>query len=436
MNAHTSTLGFNIRTGAFIVIAAITGFSAQRADARSDNRVREEARLVATVNGPLGASGDIEVERRRNRLEFKVQIEDVAVGSYDLFVDDVLRGVIDAAAVPGGVEGELEFRNPAKRGKLPLDFDPVGASIDVRLGGVTILSGVGPDLIVPDGQTQSGEFQKQKIKAFLFATDEFPPARGTMKLNSSKKKARLIVEATMLPRGDYDVLFDGIAVGSLSSNGKKGKVKFSTAPGGSDLPMGFDPVNTLVQIVQGSVVFLDGGLEGDPIGGGMSIAGVAETDLAPTADAPGASGDARFRNRTDRTDFKIEIEDVPVGDYAMLVGGVENATISVVSTSSGTRGEVEFRNPAEPGKILLDFDPLGAAIQIINAGGAVVLGGEMPTSTAGSTDDDSSDDSADDSADDSSDDSADDSSNDSNNDSSDDSNDDRRRGGRGGRGGR
>lgn len=375
------------------LIAVLSAFAVlNSAQARSD-REREETRLVPTANGPLNAYGEIEIERRSNRIEFKVEIEDVAPGAYDLYVNDIHRGVLNAVPVPGGVEGELEFRDPPQPDKLPLDFDPIGSSIEIRKDEITILSGVSPSLggsMNPgngsgNSNSPASEFAKQKSEAFLYPTDIFPPARGDMKLKVSKKKAKLVIKTLALPVGVYDICFDGIPAGTITSKGRRGKgiAKFSSFPNGDDQTMSFNPVGAAVQIMQGGAVFLEGTLEGESIGGGFSNPGIAETSFAPTSITPLASGDLEYRVRPDRTEFKVEIEDVPVGTYLLLVDGVEVASFTVVNTPTGTEGEIEFRNPVEPGKSLLDFDPLGALIQITNLDGDVLLGAEFPDSPAG-----------------------------------------------------
>jgi hypothetical protein len=51
---------------------------------------------------------------------------------------------------------------------------------------------------------------------------------------------------------------------------------------------------------------------------------------------PQAKGKARFRVRDDCSeDFRVEIEDLPVGDYNLLVGGVNQGTITVTDRNGG-----------------------------------------------------------------------------------------------------
>lgn len=104
-----------------------------------------------------------------------------------------------------------------------------------------------------------------------------------------------------------------------------------------------------------------------------------EVELTSTGVYPEASGDAKLEPRADRTDFSVEIEDVPVGTYNLRIGGSQVATITVVTLMDGsTEGEAEFRQPVEPGKILLDFDPRGQMIEVLD-GSTVILETAFPS---------------------------------------------------------
>ena len=59
--------------------------------------------------------------------------------------------------------------------------------------------------------------------------------------------------------------------------------------------------------------------------------------------------------------------------YGLRVGGESVGTIQAVMRVDGTiEGELEFRNPVEPGKTLLDFDPRGQRIEVLD-GTTVIL---------------------------------------------------------------
>jgi hypothetical protein len=55
-------------------------------------------------------------------------------------------------------------------------------------------------------------------------------------------------------------------------------------------------------------------------------------------------------------------------------------TIQAVMIQDGSiQGELEFRNPVEPGKLPLDFDPRGQQIDVLD-GGTVILETLFPSS--------------------------------------------------------
>jgi len=58
--------------------------------------------------------------------------------------------------------------------------------------------------------------------------------------------------------------------------------------------------------------------------------------LAPPYKYRAASGDARLRPREDRTDFRVEIKDVPTGPYSLQVGGQTVGVIQVKTLADGS----------------------------------------------------------------------------------------------------
>ena len=91
-----------------------------------------------------------------------------------------------------------------------------------------------------------------------------------------------------------------------------------------------------------------------------------------TTAGAGSSGKAEFEISGGRTDFKVEVEDLPVGDYDLSIEGIVQGVIRVAALSGGgSKGEVEFRSPVEPGKVLLTFDPRDRLIDISNSSSAL-----------------------------------------------------------------
>ena len=103
-----------------------------------------------------------------------------------------------------------------------------------------------------------------------------------------------------------------------------------------------------------------------------------EVELTNTGVFVEASGDARLRPREDRTDFRVEIEDLPLGTYQLHVGGIKRGDIAVTLIDGEHEGEIEFdTDPDDPGEVLLDFDPRGQLIEV-SQGGTVDLSRTFP----------------------------------------------------------
>jgi len=90
-----------------------------------------------------------------------------------------------------------------------------------------------------------------------------------------------------------------------------------------------------------------------------------EAAFMNTAVLLGAKGKAEWRMNTDRVEFSVEIEDVPVGTYTLKVGGVEEGIIGAFEMHNGeVYGHIKFRDPETTGREHLDFEPRGQKIEV------------------------------------------------------------------------
>jgi len=238
-----------------------------------------------------GAEAEADFESRPNRVEFDVEIEDVPLGTYTLLVDGIERGDIQVRTVDDGTEGEIEFSSPRDDDDVLLDFDPLGALIEVLDGDDIIFSGILDPAFAPPGDDDDDDDDGQD--------DDSPP------FGNSETK----------------------------------------------------------------VYFTNTGVDTD------------------------AYGDAELEQYPGRVEFEVEIEDLDIGIYELWVGGELRAEIPVamVDDDDDTRGEVEFSDPVEAGKILLDFDPLGQLITI-EQDGVIFLSADFPSVPGTGGDDDDDDD--------------------------------------------
>ncbi|HEY5774825.1 MAG TPA: hypothetical protein VIS57_01965 [Xanthomonadales bacterium] len=106
-----------------------------------------------------------------------------------------------------------------------------------------------------------------------------------------------------------------------------------------------------------------------------------EVGLYPVADDGVGKGKAKFWERTDRSDFKVEVEGVPASEaYSVRIcADNEDPEVLVVQfdmTVIDGEGELEFRSPEIDSKLNLNFDPRGCKIELLDGEVVVLTTGE------------------------------------------------------------
>lgn len=103
-----------------------------------------------------------------------------------------------------------------------------------------------------------------------------------------------------------------------------------------------------------------------------------EVDLDNTGVLSAAEGEAEWEMNSDRVEFSVEIEDVPVGSYALKVAGDEVGIIEAFEMHNGeVYGHIKFRDPQAFGRRNLDFEPRGQKIEVFQ-GDNVILEVNFP----------------------------------------------------------
>lgn len=121
--------------------------------------------------------------------------------------------------------------------------------------------------------------------------------------------------------------------------------------------------------------------DGDDDDGDGDEDGESEVEKAfnNTGPDPDAAGEAEYEQEADRTEFKVEAEDLDAGTYEVIVADTTRGEMEVGEGDDGTEGEIEFKDPSEPGHPLLDFDPRGKHVSVAQ-GGTVYLEMGFPSS--------------------------------------------------------
>jgi hypothetical protein len=104
---------------------------------------------VAMVNS--GADADAKGKARVRQdvdcgRNFRVEIEKLPIGDYELVVGGITRGTINVQLANGEAVGHIEFdTEPDQPGELLLDFDPRGQFVEVGQGATVFLSVTAPN---------------------------------------------------------------------------------------------------------------------------------------------------------------------------------------------------------------------------------------------------------------------------------------------------
>jgi hypothetical protein len=230
---------------------------------------------------------------------------------------------------------------------------------------------------------------------FLANTGTVPGARARTRFEQRADRTDYDVELEDLPVGAYVLRVGGTARATIDvraiAGGTEGEVEFRSPVEPGKLLLDFDPRGQQVEVTQGGTVFFRSTQQGGttttpPVVTGAPPTGNATYFVRFESQNDGPQIEAELEQRADRVDFQVELEDVPVGTYQLRVGGTARGSIAVVAVPGGTRGEVEFRNPVEPGKVQLDFDPRGALIEAVR-NGTVVISATLPATPTGPADD-------------------------------------------------
>lgn len=82
---------------------------------------------------------------RKDRAKFDIRLQNVPVGDYELWVEDVFRGMISVATDPEDpamTSGMVKFDTKPEASMLPFDFEPRNRLIEIRQGEEVFFSGI------------------------------------------------------------------------------------------------------------------------------------------------------------------------------------------------------------------------------------------------------------------------------------------------------
>lgn len=131
----------------------------------------------------------------------------------------------------------------------------------------------------------------------------------------------------------------------------------------------------LVRLTQIGATTCTGGLADEVEPGSDPVTLVRQ--MTSTGLYAGAQGTLKFKLRSAEAELEVDTRFLPVGAYGLFVGGEEKGSFAVDHASPNgngvTKGTIRFRAPAGEDELLLDFDPRGQLIEVVDANGATAL---------------------------------------------------------------
>ncbi len=257
--------------------------------------------------------------------------------------------------------------------------------------------------------------------------DQSPPVEIVQELNpvqgvgSGATNLEIYLDHSLLdvvvydiPAGSYQFMVDGKAEGMLevtqqSDGSTRGKLHYTSPMAAGKELLTFDPRGKVLEVVDASdQVWLSSQLPEDDntpdnITGTPPPFGNAryKTELnrvSQLAMYQEAKGELELYQASNYVEFEIEAERLPGGSYVLRVDQVERGTLMIHAQTG--QGYLRFRYPQQSGKELLDFNPLGKLVEILDNSGEIVLSSVMKEQPEGTLEDDQNEDDEDDQDDD------------------------------------
>lgn len=198
--------------------------------------------------------------------------------------------------------------------------------------------------------------------------------------------SKFVVDARDLVVGSYELLVNDIVRGTLSvvqvSSKTRGTLVFKTADSGSgDLLLDF-PVSTQpIALRQGGIVYFSGTA---PTAGSSTDTGDVGAGTVVLTRAPSVPNEAQAEASLEfgtagPTELQIQVEKVPAGEYAVIIGEALRGTVSVTaSPPANPSGTLVFKVTPEGAELPLNFPVAGQSISIAQDGVSVFFG-QLPT---------------------------------------------------------
>lgn len=255
---------------------------------------------------------------------------------------------------------------------------------------------------ISDNMDSRALFGEQRID--LVSTREGMDASGHARFDEAPGHNGFEVDTNGLPDGNYHLYVGEHDCGEFAVSGGFGDIEFKSPLESGKHLLTFDPRGMQIRIHDGAGEILssfDGifereshGHDGDDdhnydceTGMGMGHDDnhgmddcvedgevlEIEVELVNSGQLQGAKGEAEWEMSSSHIEFSVEIEEVPAGNYPLVIAGQAVGTIVAHEMMhSGVFGRIMFRDPPMYGGYPLDFDPRGQTIEVMQQGNVIL----------------------------------------------------------------
>jgi hypothetical protein len=218
-----------------------------------------------------------------------------------------------------------------------------------------------------------------KLEVELEAVSDDFPGEGDGKFWERTDRSDFQVHIKKMPEGSgpYTLQVCSAPQGEIEVVDGSGKIDFRSPESESHALLSFDPRDCLIEILDGETVVLSSGdsvlaekQKGNNGGGGNGNPNVKiDVDLDNTGVIEDAEGLAKYAIHGGNPVFEVRVEGVPVGMYSLVVDGLVVGDIEVATDDEDedgkAKGKLKFSDPEKEDTLLLDFDPRGTVVEIL-----------------------------------------------------------------------
>ena len=150
-----------------------------------------------------------------------------------------------------------------------------------------------------------------------------------------------------------------------------GNVQYRSPESDGKRLLTFNPRDCKIEVLDSSGVALtsgearlaekENGNSGGDHGNGMMDITI---ELDNVSAMPEAEATAEYRDKNNSEEFEVEVERVLAGHYTLYIDHQEKGIIEVFDDANKTKGKIRFSDPQREERELLDFDVLGALIEV------------------------------------------------------------------------